>query len=491
MASGKKKKKKNMITLLSLCAALIVLIVAYIQASEWKEKKTEEENTQEDTSISFASVETADIDTIRVTGGEYSYAVAARDNVWVMEEDEEFPLNTALLDTMAETLGDFRATRLVLFGAEDLSEYGLETPSLTVEVNRKDGTRLAVRIGDSSSADGGYYACIDGESDVYLIAAETRECFYLSEEDLLLPDSAPAFTASDAAGLKVVSDTYRSFTIKDSTDDLKDLTGMALYTLGLYDVYDEPARVDLTNFETLMENYTSISLGELVSWHEADAAEYGLDAPKTALTVWYTETDMEDSAETKEFTIYFGGYSEDESKVYVRLDGSNHIFAMPAEDAETLLAADTFSALSKYTQMVNISTIAGLNITYGGTTRVCELTHETAEGESGGTTTDYFTVDGKALAEEEESDAFRDLYQALIGLKISGELTEGAKTGGDAVLALTFLENDTLEALLEVRYLPIAGDEEHYAVEENGTCRFIADAADVDAMVEQLKEYQP
>lgn len=490
MASSK-RKKKNMLTLLSLCAVLILLIAAYVAASKWKEKKTEEENTPKDTSVGLASVQTADIDVIRVTSDRYSYAIAARENAWVMQEDEEFPLNTTLVDTMAETLADFKATRLVVSGAEDLSEYGLETPALQVAVQKKDGTQVTVSIGDNSGADGGYYACIAGKSDVYLVSAGTRSSFYLSEEELLLLDTVPSFTASNATGLKVVSDTYKPFTIKDSTNDLKDLTAMALYTLGLYDVYDEPVRVDVTSFATLMENYAAIDLGELVTYYAADAAEYGLDVPKTALTVWYTESDTEGTKETKDFTIYFGKYSEDESKVYVRMEGSNQIFAMEADAAKTMLAADTFSVLSKYTQMVNITAIAGLNITYGDTTRVCELTHETVEQDSGTSTTDHFTVDGKALDDGDESDAFRDIYQSVIAIKISGELTADAKVGTDVVLALTFIENDTLSVMHEVRYLPIENDAEHYAVEENGTCRFIADAASVDEVIAKLKEYQP
>ncbi len=491
MASSK-KKKKNMVTLLSLFAVLLLLIVAYMAATKWKDAQKEKDEEQgADEGILLAAVETSEIAAIHIADDLYSCTIEAKENTWVMQGDEEFPLDKTVVDTMAERLKDFRATRLVLPDAQDLSEYGLLEPVLSVKVQKKDGTQLTICLGDNSSADGGYYVCIGGASDVYLVEAGTRDCFYLSQTELMSLDTVPSFSAESAAGLKVTSGEYPSFTIKDSTQDLKDLTAMALYTMALYDVYEKPVRIDLTNFAALMENYTAISLGEFVAYHAADAADYGLLTPSDALTVWYAKTGSDGAEETEEFTIYFGRKSEDGSGVYVRLEGSNQIFLMPVETQESLLAADVFSAISKYTQMVNITMISGLNAAYDKTTRVFGVTHEAAEEGSGTTaTTDYFTVDGKSL-NEEEGDAFRDIYQAIIALRLTKELPADAQVGTDAVLALTFLEDGTGKEMHVVRYLPVAGDAQHYAIEENGTCIFMADAAPVDALIAQLKEYQP
>ena len=120
------------------------------------------------------------------------------------------------------------------------------------------------------------------------------------------------------------------------------------------------------------------------------------------------------------------------------------------------------------------------------------ITHETVERDDGTTATeDYFAVDGKALDDGEESDAFRDIYQAVIAVRLTKELPAGAELSGDAVLTLTFLEDAAGKVLHEVRYLPVAGDAEHYAIEENGTCIFMAVAGAVDALIGTLKEYQP
>ena len=59
------------------------------------------------------------------------------------------------------------------------------------------------------------------------------------------------------------------------------------------------------------------------------------------------------------------------------------------------------------------------------------------------------------------------------------------------MLALTFFEDGTNEVMHKVRYLPIEGDAAHYAVEENGLCLFIVDAATVDELIVKIKEFQP
>lgn len=486
-----KRKKKNVVTLLSLCAVLVLLIIVYFAASKWKEEPEEKESDTEP-GVQLAAVATADIAEIKIESDLYSYTIEAKDNQWVLKEDEEFPLATRLIDTMAEKLGNFETTKLVLANAADLSEYGLKDPILKLTVTKKDQETITLCLGDLSSADGGYYVCTEGNSDVYLVEAEVRNAFYFSEHELIQLDTVPTFTAENAAGLKVVSDTYDSFTIKDSTKDLQDLTAMALYTLALYDKYEVPVRVDLTNFSTMMEAYTAISLGEIVTYHEKDAAAYGLSAPKTALTVWYKETEEQEEEESnKEFTLYFGDFTEDKAEVYVRLEGSNQIFKMAAETANALLTPDTFSAISRYTQMVNITSIGGLTLQYGDTKRVFTMTHETQTLENGSTTTDdYFTVDGKEL-NEEESEGFRDLYQVIIGLQIKAELAKDAELGEDAILSLTFYGNGSTDAMHTVRYLPIAGNTEYYAIEENGVCLFMAEAEQVDEALRQIKEYQP
>ncbi|MDE7300245.1 MAG: hypothetical protein K2N94_15715, partial [Lachnospiraceae bacterium] len=308
------------------------------------------------------------------------------------------------------------------------------------------------------------------------------------QDELLQQAAVPAFSADKVTGLKIASDAFPSFTVAKNTGEQEDLMVMYQYSLLLSGAYSVPVLVDFTTFSELMQNYVDMPLGELVSYHAQDKQQYGLTTPGTALTVIYTD----DAAEDREFTVCFGSLNEEQTHYYVCLEGSSQTFLMEREKAETLLRADTFSIVDRYTQMINITLLGGMNIAYGDAVRRVDITH-TSETNASGTETiaDYFTVDGKALNEEDEDDEFRTLYQHIIALKLTRELTEEDRVSGDAALTLEFLDTDGARVLRSVRYLRLENSDQELAVEVDGACLFAADAPSINKVIELLRNYQP
>lgn len=489
--AAQKRKKKNAVTLLGMTAVLVLLFGVYLLAAGWKSSQEEKEaanNAEVDKSVVLTEVDTSTLKTITVKSGEFSYEIAEGEEGWILNGDEEFPLNTAKVDNILTLLSAFTATRLVTESAENLDEYGLATPWMTV-VAEGDAISTDICIGDQSSADGGYYTCLQGSRAVYLIDDSTRSILAQTEEDFVLADSIPSIDADYVTGLKVSSDSFADFTISERPSELADLTGRNLYTSYLYNVYEEPVPVDAASLAELADSCELLGFGDLVSYHQEELAQYGLETPATSVTIWYSDST---TGEAKEYTLYVGMYEEEEAAYYVRSEGSNQVFTMEQETLEALLLADTFSMISKYTQMVNITLLGGMEITYADTIRVFDIVHETKTDENGTeSVTDYFTVDGKELNEEEETEDFRNLYQELIGIQLTAELVPEAAVLEKPVLRLVFQAAETKEELLTVSYLPVEGDDSCYAIEVNGTRLFTADAEAVDAVLTSLTEYQP
>ena len=96
-----------------------------------------------------------------------------------------------------------------------------------------------------------------------------------------------------------------------------------------------------------------------MDYRSKDLKEYGLDYPKTAVTVSYVNSDDSTdtstdtaAAETKdEYTLYFGNMDETGENYYVRLDGSNLVYLLDAKTVSSLLDVDVFSLIEKYTQL--------------------------------------------------------------------------------------------------------------------------------------------
>ena len=314
-----------------------------------------------------------------------------------------------------------------------------------------------------------------------------QNVFGVEEENLVLLDTVPVFSSSDANGLKVSGKRFSEFTIAENNEK-RDLTDMALYTLYLYGTYREPVLVDVQNFAEVMKNYTSISLGSFVSYHAQDKEKYGLKNPEDALTVWYKN---EGEEQQQEFTIYFGSMDSEETGYYVNLEGSNQIFLMEKESAEAMLSPDTFQAVNKYTQMVNIQIVGGLEIKYNDKETFIGINHKEETSDSAQSdTTEHFFVNGRKL-DAEEGEKIRDIYQALIGMKITRQLQEDEVIMDEAALELQFFEDEERQDLLHsVRYLALAGNSQEFAVEINGTSLFATDAETVDTVKKLLEEYE-
>lgn len=479
-----KKKKKNLITLLAMTAALVILVVGYMAASRWKEKEEEKENIEEPEIVLY-SLESDAVLALNLRSGDYEVTLRRDENAWEVAEDNEFPLDSSAVEKMLDSIAEFQAKRLVQKQVENLSEYGLDAPDVSVGIQKADGVEDVICIGDKSGIGGGYYACLKGSQDVYLISEQVQEVFGIKEENLVLLDTVPVFSADTANGLKVSGERFPEFTIAES-DDKRDLTAMALYLLYLYGTYREPVLVDIQNFSEIMKNYTSMDLGSFVSYHAEDKEKYGLKNPKDALTVWYKNEEVQ-----QEFTVYFGSMDLEETGYYVNLEGSNQIFLMEKESAEALLSLDTFQAVNKYTQMVNIKIVGGLEITYDNKTNFIGIVHkeETSDSEQSDTT-EHFFVNGREL-DTEEGEVIRDLYQELIGMKITRPLSEDEVVMEDAALELQFFEDEEKQTLLHsIRYLALAGNSQEFAVEINGTSLFAADAETVDTAKKRLEEYE-
>lgn len=93
-----------------------------------------------------------------------------------MKKDETaFPVNQTTLDSAASAIKRWKRTES--WRMEDLTEYGLDSPSNTVTVDTADGT-TKLNIGDENTSTNQYYISKDDDdSTVYVVAADTVSPF--------------------------------------------------------------------------------------------------------------------------------------------------------------------------------------------------------------------------------------------------------------------------------------------------------------------------
>ena len=135
--------RKNRLSLLLL--ALVVVCAAAAAAV----LLSPEESVEEDTSFPVLELEAEDITQLSWSyGGQtQSFAYDPEDG-WSYPADSAFPLDPALLESMADALSQLTAYRAIE-GAEDLGQYGLEEPQASVAVALGE-TEYVLAIGDES-----------------------------------------------------------------------------------------------------------------------------------------------------------------------------------------------------------------------------------------------------------------------------------------------------------------------------------------------------
>lgn len=125
--------------------------------------------------------------TYRTGGTEFS--VVKSGAVYVLEEDEAFPLDTSALKFMTNALAKLYIERRINPEGNDLDEYGLKTPHVIIDAVYEDGGTLSVKVGNYNAYSEAYY-CSVGDGFVYLFGGDFIEAFGYTYTDLILDDYA-------------------------------------------------------------------------------------------------------------------------------------------------------------------------------------------------------------------------------------------------------------------------------------------------------------
>ena len=99
----------------------------------------------------------------------------------------------------------------VLKKVDDLTEYGLDSPSNTVTVDTSDGT-TKFNIGDENTSTNQYYISKDDDdSTVYVVAADTVTPFMKSLYDYAQGEDFPTIDSSTVKKVQVSEDKIPMF----------------------------------------------------------------------------------------------------------------------------------------------------------------------------------------------------------------------------------------------------------------------------------------
>ena len=480
---------KKSTKLVSAVVVLAVLGGVYVGLNTYVSKEEKTESSEEESKTEVFSVKTDDIKSLEFIVDKKEVTFEKKDDSWVKKDERAFPVNQTTLDSAASAIETVEAD-IVLEDVEDLTEYGLDSPSNTVTVDTADGT-TKLNIGDENASTNQYYISKDDDdSTVYVVAADTVSPFMNSLYDYAQGEDFPTIDSSTVKKVQVSED-KDSYVLEENSDG-------ATWNVSS-DGSSDKESADTTAAGNVTSGLGSFAFDQFVNYDAEDLSKYGLDKPYATITVDYQEEvendssdesesdseasesvtedntdsteensgdsidstasddsssgdsseseDAADSSDTgdstekttvdKRLVIYVGDNADDGSR-YVTID-NKQVYTMSTDTLSAIIdkkASDLWSLIVNYQ---SVKTLDQLQVTYGETTSTVNVSRETSTDDDGNekeTTT--YQLDGKEI----ESTTFTTFYNKLINMAGQKRLTDAYTPAADPEMTAVFTDSD-------------------------------------------------
>ena len=435
----KNRKKALIIAMICLAAAAVL----YLLVVKMNQKEANSESDDSDDSLVISSVDSGQITAISYEKDGKSLSFIKEDGTWYDAEDKKFPVNQDSLTTMTNTLGAVSAIRK-LEKPEALSEYGLDSPVLTVRYTASDGKEAEFIVGDTNDAAGGAYLKISGDDAVYLVSSDFADSFNSDIYQLADMESFPTITSDSITDISVNSNGH-TLEIKNDSEG-----GQTVLENG-----KEQENCASSSVSQFISAVTGITFKSHVEYNCKDLSKYGLDQPTADVTVDYTttetvgsgdsddsesanstddtkaasaesaaentsetadtgETETETEAETvevaKQVVLHIGSQNDD-GDYYAAMDGSKEVHVISADTIKELIEKKASDFIDNEILSGTLSNAKSIDVTIGSDSRhlakeeVAKADDTVDSAETEGTDSEKAAETTDAAADETTADA--------------------------------------------------------------------------------------
>jgi Domain of unknown function (DUF4340) len=110
--------------------------------------------------------------------------VEKTNNKWQLTSPKPYPADITAVSQLLTAAANVSGDRIVEDKASNLSAYGLNAPSLEVDITGKGGKVSKLEIGDDTPTNSGSYAMLSGDPRVYTVASYVKTGLDKSSNDL-------------------------------------------------------------------------------------------------------------------------------------------------------------------------------------------------------------------------------------------------------------------------------------------------------------------
>ncbi|HEX3076236.1 MAG TPA: DUF4340 domain-containing protein [Lachnospiraceae bacterium] len=541
-----KSKRKNVRTLLILIVVLLLFIAAYAMVLSHKAKKSSDDKDKAEVKVSELNADKAT--KLSFTNKDGSMTLVKEKDIWHNESDRKAPINQTYIQSMVSSLASINADKILTDDAANLSEYGLDKPSVVAELTCEDGSSVSVEIGDSLVVGGGNYVKLADSNTIYVVGTSLYTAFDYTMTKLLAIEDFPSITATNVTSIDVDSKDGEDFSAwyDNEAADRGDYYAWNITKPFSWNVKGDPQKL-----ETYFGNYGSIAFSECVDYDCKDLSKYGLDNPSTTIDLAYYTQSTEVEADSADKDGSASGdastaTSENSAGTANTANSSTDTTNGTTSDADASSANGSSDSSDKEAQAKTTRTDYKLTLKIGNKTDegdyyvmmmqeglkypnavyklpessvttlapvkafdnvsplislidITSLDH--LDVEVNGTKYTMSVIGKKSKNDDGEEETqytyklngnelkeedFKNVYQEVIGLSTTAEITKKVNDN-TPVITMTFVRNSKDLKDVTVNYLPYDGTN-FYRVEVDGQITFLAEKQSVDKVTEAIKD---
>lgn len=426
MSKGKKKTNKRTVMLLAVLAVLLLLggALAFLLLYEGGEGDDTSSITPTPTAKYLITDKTAaDVKSVTIKnptgtftitpdGESYtiaSYVDAAGETV-ALPADVVF--NKSSVDFAVNALFTATMSQIIEDGADNLSLYGLQSPSTTVDISYSDGSSATYLVGSDAPDGTNYYAYNPQTKEVGLITKNALARVVIGKEEFVDKTLVPTkeddtITVSKA----VLGGTLRPEPIVIEAYSEQEIAAAAENSLvpsGYKITAPKQRDADTSRTTVITDEQWGLQAAAVayLAPTEEQLLQTGLAEPFSTLSLTF-------DGQTVELSL---GNKNDDGQYYCMTSRNNAILLV-APDNVGWAELKEFDVYYKLVVVPNIKTVAALTVEFDGKQHRYVLTHD----EDNNLTV---TTGGKEINDE----VFRSFYQLVLSAKgeyETGEIPEG------------------------------------------------------------------
>lgn len=355
-----KKKTKRLIVVAVLLVLVIVLLLVVTNLMKESETGSKEQNAVSQTAVKDIEGITY---TSESTSGE-AVTLIRENNIWYYANDKEFPLDQEYVtNNMVLTAAEATANKTVENPGENLADYGLDKPTVTITLKKITGDEVKMSIGSYNESVEGYYLKVEGDDNIYLVDGQMAFSFDMSIYDIADKEDYPYVEEGSFVHVKVEKNgqtvEFKGEVEENAPSYITD--DYYLEKEKTWKISKNGASYKEGNQQSIKELITQLAIldySRMIDYHadENEMKAFGIDEDSIVLTVDYQVLDETTAREVegadgiveivcdtldKQYTLRIGdAVPEDgfrDPEYYVSLEGSDVVYTMTEDSISAIL----------------------------------------------------------------------------------------------------------------------------------------------------------